>query len=151
MVVFGHIYYFFGLLLFLANLGLILRINRILKTQSWAQSFFKVTKKNPEKKDMLEADYQQFMNFNSIMVSNFLWIFFGLISQSWKVFLLTLGIVFVINLILGLVSKIKFLSNLLNILKVTLFSSVIGLMVINHFHIHVDIYSVIINYLKNLL
>jgi len=143
MVVFGHIYYFLGLLLFLANLGIILKLNKILKTQNWVQSFLKVTNKNPNKKDMPEGEYQDFVSFNSVMIVNFLWIFFGLISQSWKMFLLTLSIIFLINFLLVLFSKIKFLTNILNFTKVCIITVGIALLVINHFHIHIDMYEVI--------
>lgn len=143
MVVFGHIYYFLGLLLFLANLGIILKLNKILKTQNWVQSFLKVTNKKPNKKDMPEGEYQDFVSFNSVMIANFLWIFFGLISQSWKMFLLTLSIIFVINLLLGIFGKFKLITNILNFTKVSVITIAIALLVINHFHIHIDMYETI--------
>jgi len=150
MVVLGHFYYFIGLLLFLANLGLILKLNKILKTQSWVQSFFKVTKKRPDKRDMPDGDYQDFVSFNSVMVANFLWIFFGLISQSWKMFLLILGVMFILNLLLTMFHKFNLFSKFLNFIKLIIITSSICTLVINHFHLHVDVYKILMEYISSL-
>ena len=141
MVLLGHSFYFIGLLLFLANLGILLKLRKVLKTQNWATAFLKVTNKRPEKKDMDQTDYQDFMNFNSVMLLNFFWIFFGVITDSWKFFLLLLSTLLVLNLFINLFSRIKFLLKSLNFIKVLILTFSIGLLVINHFHLHLNLYD----------
>ena len=56
---FGHIYYFFGLIIFLLDLGLLMKFSKIHKTRNWVESFLKVTKRNPNKQDMGGNDLRE--------------------------------------------------------------------------------------------
>lgn len=140
MMFLSHLFYFSGLLLFLANIGLLTKINSILKVQSWSRAFSKVTKKQPEKSDMQSDQYKDLMNFNSVMLANFFWIFFGIISSNWKFSLLTIIVMLLFNLLLSVSSHKLFLKSL-NFLKLLFMTFSIGALVINHFHLHMDLFE----------
>lgn len=139
MLFLSHLFYFSGLLLFLANLGLLTKINNILKIQSWSRAFSKVTKKQPEKSDMQTDQYKDLMNYNSVMLVNFFWLFFGIITSNWKFSLVIISIMLCFNFFLSFTNQ-KFLNKILNFLKLIIMTISIGSLVINHFHLHSDLY-----------
>jgi len=139
----GNIYYFFGLLFFLLDLGLLMKFHRIQKIKSWIESFQKVTQKKPKKEDMNSEDYKIVNAYESIILFNFLWIFFGLVTKNWKLFLTVLIFNFFINLILNSVKSYRIVFYLFESLKFCVILSTIGFSVINHFHLHIDIFDLI--------
>jgi hypothetical protein len=80
----GNIYYFFGLVLFLIDLGLLTNFFKIQKTKNWIDSFFKVTKRKPNPSEIKIDEYQKVNSFHQTFAINFLWIFFGLITSNQK-------------------------------------------------------------------
>lgn len=140
MMFLSHLFYFSGLLLFLANIGLLTKINSILKVQSWSRAFSKVTKKQPEKSDMQSEQYKDLMNYNSVILADFFWVFFGIITSNWKFSLLTIAIMLIFNFLLNLSNNKLFLKSF-NFLKLILMTVSIGLLVINHFHLHMDLFE----------
>lgn len=137
----GDIYYFIGLLLFLADLGLIMKFSKIQKSKKWVDAFFKVTKRRPNKLDMGNETYQELNSSNLILTLNFLWIFFGLITKSWNFFLIILFLNLFLNAIINRLQNLKSLSAFIAFIKMALLTSSILLLVINHFHLHKDLYS----------
>jgi hypothetical protein len=137
----GDIYYFLGLLLFLVDLGLLMKYSKIQKTKNWVDAFLKVTKRKPNKDDMKSEDFQELNSFNSVLTFDFLWMFFGLITNSWKFFLLLLVVNFILNIIINQSKSFKKVIFILGFLKICLITSSIGLLVINHFHLHKDLYQ----------
>ena len=137
----GDIYYFLGLLLFLVDLGLLMKYSKIQKTKNWVDAFLKVTKRKPNKDDMKSEDFQELNSFNSVLTFDFLWIFFGLITNSWKFFLLLLVVNFILNIIINQSKSFKKVIFILGFVKICLITSSIGLLVINHFHLHKDLYQ----------
>ena len=140
---FGHIYYFFGLIIFLLDLGLLMKFSKIHKTKNWVESFLKVTKRNPNKQDMGGNDLREIMSFNQILSINFLWIFFGLITNSWKFFLSLLVINFILNFVILNTKKFKNINFGIEFIKFLLITISTGFIVINHFHLHIDIFDYI--------
>ena len=110
----GDIYYFLGLLLFLVDLGLLMKYSKIQKTKNWVDAFLKVTKRKPNKDDMKSEDFQELNSFNSVLTFDFLWIFFGLITNSWKFFLLLLVVNFILNIMINQSKSFKSGHGLLN-------------------------------------
>lgn len=137
----GDIYYFLGLLLFLVDLGLLMKYSKIQKTKNWVDAFLKVTKRKPNKDDMKSEDFQELNSFNSVLTFDFLWMFFGLITNSWKFFLLLLVVNFILNIIINQSKSFKKVIFILGFVKICLITSSIGLLVINHFHLHKDLYQ----------
>jgi hypothetical protein len=141
----GDIYYFLGLLLFLVDLGLLMKYSKIQKTKNWVDAFFKVTKRKPNKEDMKSEDFQELNSFNSVLTLDFLWMFFGLITNSWKFFLLLLILNFLFNILILQSKSMKKLIFILGFLKMCLITFSIGLLVINHFHLHKDLYEMVLS------
>lgn len=138
---FGHIYYFFGLILFLINLGHLMRFGKIQKTKSWIDSFLKVTQRKPNKDEMKPDDYQQVNSFQQIFSINFLWIFFGLITKNWKFFLALLLVNFILNYIILWTKDFKKINFGLEFIKFFIITFSVGFAVINHFHLHIDVFQ----------
>jgi hypothetical protein len=141
----GDIYYFLGLLLFLVDLGLLMKYSKIQKTKNWVDAFSKVTKRKPNKDDMKSEDFQDLNSFNSVLTFDFLWMFFGLITNSWKFFLLLLIVNFLFNILILQSKSMKRVIFILGFLKMCLITFSIGLLVINHFHLHKDLYEVVLS------
>lgn len=136
----GDIYYFIGLLIFLADLGLIIKFSKIQKSKKWVDAFFKVTKRRPNKQDMGNETFQELNSSNLILTISFLWIFFGLITKSWKFFLIILLLNLFLNLLINKLQNLKSLSAFIGYIKMFLLTFVILLLVINHFHLHQDLF-----------
>jgi len=143
----GDIYYFLGLLLFLVDLGLLMKYSKIQKTKNWVDAFFKVTKRKPNKGDMKSEDFKELNSFNSVLTLDFLWMFFGLITNSWKFFLLLLVVNFLFNILIFQLKSIKKVSFVLGFLKMLLITFSIGTLVINHFHLHKDLYEMVLSFI----
>jgi hypothetical protein len=145
---FGNIFYFLGLLIFLVDLSLLLKYSKIQKTRNWVDAFFKVTKRRPNKQDMNLDDFRELNSYNSILTVNFLWVFFGLITNSWKFFLLLLFTNLFLNIILNKTIGLKSLNYLVGFFKISVLTGSIGLLVINHFHLHLDLFQIFFNMIK---
>jgi hypothetical protein len=147
MVMFGHLYYFFGLILFLSNFGFLINFFRIQKTKYWIDTFFKVTKRKPNADEIKIEDYNRVISLRQLFIVDFFWLFFGLVTSSWKFFLLILVYNFFINIIIRKVEKFKKISILFEYSKLIIISASIGVSVINHFHLHIDLYKYFITLL----
>jgi hypothetical protein len=139
----SNIFYFIGLFVLLSNLLLITRFLDYLFLKEFYNKFQKVTGKKPEKKDLTQSNYD-FLNF--LIVNTFftvVWFFIGLLSNNWLIFLLY----FIYNPIIEVVyrSNIKFISNAVEFIRVLLDVSIVGLLVINHFHLHLNLTSLILH------
>lgn len=137
----GNLYYFVGLFLFLVNLGLLMNFSKIQKTRDWINSFFKVAKRKPNNSEIDKDDYQRVNSFNQIFGINFLWIFFGLISNSWKFFLAVLIINFLLNVLLNFVRTYRLFNFFIEFVRLFFITVCIGFSVMNHFHLHIDIFQ----------
>lgn len=137
------IFYFFGLFIFLLNFILLGNVSKYIYLKDFITSFQKVTQKKPEKSDFSGGDWE-FYNF--LVLSNlftFLWCFFGLVSQNWIIFLLF----FAFNLLVTfLFKKIKFYSirYFFELFRAIINVSIIALLVVNHFHLHLNLTSFIL-------
>ena len=135
----GNFYYFIGLIIFLANIGLLSKFKRIAKIKEWSSAFTKVAKKKPTKSDFKDKEYEELAAANSILAINFFWLFFGLITKSWIIFLVLLSFNFITNLILKIFKEFSLLSIMINFCKMVIINISIGILVINHYHLHLNL------------
>ena len=135
----GNFYYFIGLILFLANIGLLSKFRRIAKIREWVSAFTNVTKKKPTKGDFKDKEYEELAGSNLILALNFFWLFFGLISKSWIIFLILLSFNFIINITSKIFKQFSLASIILNFCKMTIINIGIGVLVINHYHLHLNL------------
>jgi len=140
----GNIYYFLGLLLFLMDLGILMRFNKIQRIKNWIESFFKVTQKKPKKEDMNSEEYKLVNAYETLIITNLLWMFFGLITKSWKLYAIVLVANFLINLLLINTKKFRVLNYIFEMIRFLLIVLCLGFAVMNHFHLHIDIVDLIL-------
>lgn len=137
----GHFFYFCGLIIFLTNLNFIYQFFDYIRIREWFVSFEKITKKFPSDKDFKRGDFEKYKKFNGVEGINFLWIFFGILTQSWKFFLLLLGFNILISILVNLIGQFKTISKFILFTKFIVISLSILLLVINHFHLHMDLFN----------
>lgn len=133
----SNIFYFLGMIIFLFNFLILSKVGDYIYIKSFYTKFKKVTGKNPEKKDFSGPNYE-FFNFlvlNSFITTS--WFFIGLLSQNWLVFLSF----FIYNPTFEYVSKskIKLISKSSDFLRVFLNVVVVAILVINHFHLQLNL------------
>jgi hypothetical protein len=90
---------------------------------------------------MKPDDYQQVNSFQQIFSINFLWIFFGLITKNWKFFLALLLVNFILNYIILWTKDFKKINFGLEFIKFFIITFSVGFAVINHFHLHIDVFQ----------
>lgn len=144
----GHIFYFIGLVLFLSNISILSNFFKISKIREWSIKFNKVTGRKPIKSEYKENTHGQLLAFESLIGINFIWIFFGLVTKSWIIFSIILIFNLILNLITNTIGWFNKLSTTIQFLKIAIITLFIGILVINHFHLHKDLYQIIIQALQ---
>lgn len=134
----GHLYYLFGILVFLLTLSTILNHFYFYRVKEWFESFSNITNRNPIKSEFRsQNDYFVFVTYNAILIVQSLWIIFGIVTKSWYIY---------VGLIL-LSLTLKFIFQGLKNIKVEKYSIfvfslfklfVILALIMNHFHFHQD-------------
>lgn len=137
-------FYVIGLLITLMNLIAISKHKRVFYLKEWFVKFNSLTGNNPKFSDYRKkGDKEIILGWSICIVSTAAWVFFGLLSSVWYIF----AFIILINVImdssvklLGEFSKISFGIILLKNIITTL---IIGFIVINNFHLHIDILNII--------
>ena len=137
----GHFYYFIGLFVFLGNLNLLINYFDFMRIKEWFKSFYKVTKKYPSNSDFKKGELDKYKRYNGFSGLNFIWFFLGLVTPSWKLFLFLNLLNAMIEVLCNLIGEFKLFSKILGALKLTFMTLMILLLVINHFHLHMDLFS----------
>jgi hypothetical protein len=139
----GQVYYFFTLILIIFNILLIANFFTYYKVVEWYHAFKKVTGKEPKKEDFKEKDFELTSFLNLVIIFNFTWIFLGILSKSWIIYLLLLGASFsnfLIQKILALIFiRFSVVSKILNFLFMIFLTVVLVILTINHFHLHLEL------------
>lgn len=139
----GHLYYFFGLLMVIVNISLLPNIFKYHKINYWAATYLKVSGKPPKKEDFSDGEWDLFNVFVQSSVSTSFWIFLGILTQSWKIFILMTFLLFCINWFLKNWGSQSLPSKTLIVVKSLLVTVVPLILVINHFHLHLDLWSLL--------
>jgi hypothetical protein len=143
----GHIYYAIGLLVAFSILSTILRFRKIYSTKEWIEKYEKVTGKKPIRKDYRSKEEYSASETSSILSSiELTWIIGGFITNSWYVFGSLLVISFLLNLIIRPI-KFTFFHKYISLSFLILKFSVYLYLIINHFHLHLDTWSIIRQYI----
>ena len=143
----GHIYYAIGLLVAFSILSIILRFRKIYSTKEWAEKYEKVTGKKPIRKDYRNKEEHSASETSGILSSiEIMWIIGGFITNSWYVFGSILVISFLLNLIIKPI-KFTFFHKYISLSFLMTKFSVYLYLIINHFHLHLDTWSIIRQYI----
>lgn len=134
-----HLYYIFGILIFLSCLSTLLRFNRIYKIKEWYSKFKIITGEEPSSVDFRKrGDKKIYVNHKFLLGFELIWIILGFFTNNSLIFLSILTINLIINIIFG---KNKFTLPY----KITSFSflllrtSLYLLLIVNHFYLHKDL------------
>jgi hypothetical protein len=143
------IYYIIGIFILLSIISKLLIFNKLLSIVEWYEKFEKVTGNKPVKSDFdKESDYSLFISSFPLIAEGF-WIIFGLITNNWFIFLFLMvysklsGMLFK-KTKYSLFSKFVFMQNLL------VKSSLYGFMIINNFHLKLDLLKLFKDFLQSL-
>ena len=139
----ANFFYLIGLILFLWNFALLTKFFKFEKIREWSVKFQKVTKKDIIPLDFKDNEYNELKAYTSILLFNFFWLFFGLISKDWKICGSILFFNFGITYLTSKIGEFKSISKLLRFTKFFITTILIGLMTINHFDLHWDLWKVI--------
>ncbi len=138
----GHLYYLIGLGVLLMSLSNIIYYQRFFNILLWTKSFKKISGVDPISKDFRTIeDYSIFVTFNSFIKSEFVWFFLGVVTNSWIIFLILIGLSFLSNVMVN--SKLIIFGKLVGFIFEIIKSICIFALIINHFHLHLDWLSLI--------
>jgi hypothetical protein len=143
----GHIYYAIGLLVAFSILSFILRFRKIYSTKEWIEKYEKVTGKKPIRKDYRsKEEYSASETFIVLSSVELAWIIGGFITNSWYVFGSLLVVSFLLNLIIKPI-KFTFFHKYISLSFLIFKFSVYLYLIINHFHLHLDTWFIINQYI----
>ena len=138
----GHLFYATGLFLFCFSLLRTISYSHFIDIKEWVVKFGEKIKKSPAKLDFRnEKEYNFFVSFGCLSLIDVLWFFVGLLTPNWKIFGLFLIFTFLIRFVL---EKLPFPIQKIIGTTISLFkTALILVLVLNHFHWHLDIYNLI--------
>ncbi len=141
----GHFFYTIGLFLFILDLINLFSFHKIWKINEWKAAYKKVNKKDPVKKDYQSIDDYNISSFSIVYtILLFFWLVFGLITMSWKIYIVLFILGFALGLskkLLNLITKNEYskINMLISYPYLIIKSAVILFLVINHFHLHINL------------
>lgn len=148
----GDIYYFFTLILIIFNILFLANFFRYYKIVEWFQTFKKVTGRIPKKEDFKKDDFELNSFLSSVILFNLTWIFFGILSKSWFIYLLLLGSTVTTLLFQSIISRIfghfSMISKLISLLFWIFLTLALSILTINHYHLHLELSDYIIKFLQ---
>lgn len=143
----GDVYYFFTLILIIFNLLFIANFFKYYKIVEWFHTFRKVTGRTPKKEDFEKEDFALNSFLSSVIIFNLIWIFFGVLSKSWIIYLSLLLSTSVVLVTQSIISKFfgnfSLISKVINLIFWIFITSVLTLLTINHYHLHLELSSYI--------
>lgn len=144
----SSIYYIIGVLVLLSLFSIILRFRKIHSVREWKEKYEKIIGKIPTKKEFRSNKEYSLLQSATILGSfELIWIICGFFTVNWHLFALVLLVSYLINFI---IQPIKF-SLLHKILSFTFLLSRLSLylyLILNHFYLHQDTYSIFRTYIK---
>ncbi len=146
----GHIFYTIGLFIFLIDLLNLFNYHKSWKIAEWAEAFKKINKRTPKKTDYRTSDdYNTSVFAGIVALLELTWCIIGLLSGSWKMFAVLFILAFIVQLIQSLIGKIvgkrcNTINKLISYNYLTFKAVVLMALVINHFHLHFDLFTFLI-------
>jgi hypothetical protein len=144
----GNIYYLIGVLVLLSLLSIILKFRKIYSINEWREKYEKITGKKPIKREFRsKKEYSLHESAGILGLFELLWIFVGFFTGNWYLFAITLALSYLLNIILkpfkfSILHKLTSFTFLLSRLCLYLY------LIINHFYLHQDTYSIVKHYIK---
>jgi len=145
MILIGHIYYFFGIIVLIKQLFQIFAFKSINQIKDWQFRYKSLIGRDPKKEDFRSvSEFDLFETNMALVIFELLWILCGLFSTNWPIF----ASLFIVSIIFGIVLKPfiftlfgKFFSVIFTIAKFSLYL----LLIVNNFHYHLDLLEIFKN------
>lgn len=145
-----NLFYIVGLVVILSVLNIISKFKSIYSVREWEQKYKKVVGKIPVRSDYRsKSEYNLSRKMGILYLFEITWIIIGILTHNWYLFL---GLI-IFSFIFGMILKpfrytlvFKILSVLFLIIRLLLYTY----LVINHFHLHIDTYEVILQHFNSL-
>ncbi len=145
-----NLFYIVGLVVILSVLNIISKFKSIYSVREWEQKYKKVVGKIPVRSDYRsKSEYNLSRKMGILYLFEITWVIIGILTYNWYLFL---GLV-IFSFIFGMILKpfrytlvFKILSVLFLIIRLLLYTY----LVINHFHLHIDTYEVILQHFNSL-
>jgi hypothetical protein len=145
-----NFYYFIGVFILLSVISQLLKFNKLFSIIEWYDKFEKITGNKAKKGDFRnESEWTIFISRNILLIIEGFWIIFGFITNNWFIFILLVIYGKILSFLFGnikytLIGKYVYLKYY--ILKVFLY----GFMIINNFHIGLDLWKIFKDFLLSL-
>ncbi len=145
-----NLFYIVGLVVILSVLNIISKFKSIYSVREWEQKYKKVVGKIPVRSDYRsKSEYNLSRKMGILYLFEITWVIIGILTYNWYLFL---GLI-IFSFISGMILKpfrytlvFKILSVLFLIIRLVLYTY----LVINHFHLHIDTYEVILQHFNSL-
>jgi hypothetical protein len=148
----GNLYYFFTLILIIFNLLMIANFFKFYRITEWMLTFNKVTGKLPNKEDFKEGEFELNSFLSCVVIFNFTWIFFGILSKSWVIYLamLLLSLVnFIITSLISLIwGRFSLINKIFNFCFFIVITVSLCVLTINHYHLHLELSDYLLKIFK---
>ena len=144
----GNIYYLIGVLVVLSTISTILKFRKIYSLKEWKEKYEKIVGRTPKKRDFRNKNEYSLLESSEILVIfELIWIIGGLFTLSWYIFGIVLLLFYILNVILypikfTILHKLASITLLLTRLCLYLY------LIVNHFYLHQNTYSIIKHYIK---
>lgn len=138
----GHIFYTIGLFLFFLSLVKTINYFKFIDIKEWVVKFNEKIKRSPKKEEYRsEKDYNTFSMFGCLIVIETFWFILGLLTPNWIIFGSVLTVSFLSKPVLDKLPYTlqKIIGFTLNLIRTLL----IIILVINHFHLHLNLIQVL--------
>lgn len=145
----GHVFYFFGLIVFLININFIFNFFEYYRLKKWFFLFKKITGKLPTTKDIKHGDLDKIKKFEGVLPLTYAWWIIGILTPTWKVFLTLLTFNLILNLICGKIGDLSLSVKIIKLLNLILNTVILLVLVLNHFHLHLDLFQISLTFITS--
>jgi len=140
----GHIFYFTGLLVLLTNIQFLYEFFSYIKIKEWFEKSKKFTNTFHSTNRFKKVDILNYKKFQGVRTLNYLWSIFGILTPTWKVFLIIILFNFLSELLIKYIGEFKLISKIIFVLKSTVVCNLFLITIINHFHLHLDLFDLLL-------
>jgi type III secretory pathway component EscU len=144
----GNIYYLIGVLVVLSTISTILKFGKLYSLKEWKEKYEKIVGRKPSKRDFRsKKEYSLSESSNILGVFELIWIIGGFFTSSWYIFGIILLLSYILNIILKPI-KFTILHKLISITFLLTRLCLYLYLIVNHFYLHQNTYSIVKHYIK---
>ena len=132
-----------GIICLMLNISTLNNFNRLQRISEWIDVFQKKEGRKPSKEDFNEEDFKLFGQYSLQILIYVLWVFVGLLSNSWIIYLVLITQLSISSYIFKLIGPYKRLSKHIKFINLFIGTLVLLFLIINHFQLHINIYDYI--------